>query len=76
MIQEILFIITFFLGIIRLITYTPLFNFHFEPKIFKTLIDFSRIIDYTRFWDGIDNLIFYFSIGYQIWFWFSKFNII
>lgn len=74
--QEILFIITFFLGVVRLISYTPLFSFKFEPVIFKSFIDFSRTIDYTRFWRELDNLIFYFSIGYQIWFWFSKFNII
>lgn len=68
--QTILFIFTFIFGTLRLLTFTKLFNMHLSGFI-EVVLPNDR-----DFWKYVDYLIFYGSIGYQIWFWFKHFNII
>lgn len=74
--KDLLFVITFLFGIISLLTRIKIFDrFIIGPfeSIFPTQVDTRNIERNFRFrlTQYLDNFVFLFSLGYQIYFWFK-----
>jgi len=71
--KELLFATTFYFGIMRMLNHTYIFKDIFVAMPFSTILAKE---EHTRFFKTLDVFIFWGSLIYQIYFWFSKYQII
>jgi len=66
--MNVLLALTFVYGVIRLLTFTKLFDKHLTT-IIESVLPYSGKHWIARLFAWLDNLFFYFSLVFQAWYW-------
>lgn len=66
--ETVLLSITFVFGVLRLLTFTPVFQKNLSG-IIEVILPIGDYHPISKFLDWFEYIIFYFSLCYQAWYW-------